>query len=261
MPELGLSPKGRKALRGNPDGGDIAPEHRRVLSLLEFAGATEVVRGFLRRFPDALIDRWLGEVEALQLVERVEPKEGEALRFSGGGAVPVPPLLDADEQRLGDEAWTAGNLLNATGVYVARERAKNRSAAPKDPAATTVLIVEDDPDQRALAVHRVRAARYRVQQADSAQALLEMLTQQAPPDLMLLDVVLPDGDGFDILGSLRRHPRFCLLPVIMLTVKGEPADIRRGIALGADGYVTKPYSERGLVQAIAEALGFTSRGP
>jgi DNA-binding response OmpR family regulator len=117
-----------------------------------------------------------------------------------------------------------------------------------------VLIVEDDPDQLALAKLRVTMAGYAVRTADSAASLRETLRQDPAPDLLLLDIILPDGDGFDILANIRMHPELALLPIVMLTVKGDPADIRKGLALGADGYVTKPYSKIVLADTIRRVL-------
>jgi DNA-binding response OmpR family regulator len=82
-----------------------------------------------------------------------------------------------------------------------------------------------------------------------------MLVNNAPPDLLLLDIILPDGDGLDILAKIRRNPRLALLPIVMLTVKDDPADIERGLALGADGYMTKPYSKASLGDVIGVVLG------
>jgi CheY-like chemotaxis protein len=253
--DVRLTQRGKQALRENRlDGAAVAAEHRRILSLVEFQGCTAVVRGFLGRHPDALIDKWFTELEQLRLIEGTTEPPEVPLRFSGAGAVPVPHLLPQDEKLLADQAWAASNLLSVAGAYVARERVQNRAFARKAIGDTEILIVEDDPDQGALAARRLGAAGYRVRQADSAQALLQTLSGKAPPDLLLLDVMLPDGDGFDILGNLRLHRRFCLLPVVMLTIKSDPADIQAGIALGADAYVTKPYDAQVLTRTIAQVL-------
>jgi DNA-binding response OmpR family regulator len=90
--------------------------------------------------------------------------------------------------------------------------------------------------------------------ADSAAALRAALAQHEPPDVLLLDIMLPDGDGFDILAGLRSHPAHALLPVVMLTVKSEPTDIERGLGLGADGYITKPYSKKLLEDVLWQVL-------
>lgn len=114
--------------------------------------------------------------------------------------------------------------------------------------------MEDDPDQAALAELRLTMAGYQVHGVDRAKALSRYLRQQARPDLLLLDVMLPDGNGFDILAQLRGRPEFSTLPIVLLTAKAELVDIRNGLALGADGYVTKPYSKNQLVEVIGYVL-------
>jgi DNA-binding response OmpR family regulator len=117
-----------------------------------------------------------------------------------------------------------------------------------------VLIVEDDPDQRALADLRISMAGYGVRVAASVGDLLRSLRKDGTPDLLLLDVMLPDGNGFDVLAKLRRHPDYTSLPIIMLTAERKPADIGRGLALGADGYVIKPYSKALITDVIARVV-------
>jgi DNA-binding response OmpR family regulator len=74
-------------------------------------------------------------------------------------------------------------------------------------------------------------------------------------DLVLLDVVLPDADGMQILRQLRGHPRFARLPVIMMTGKSAAEDVLQGLAAGADGYVTKPFKVSAMVGAVNIVLG------
>jgi DNA-binding response OmpR family regulator len=93
-----------------------------------------------------------------------------------------------------------------------------------------------------------------VRTVDRAKGLSRSLREEARPDLLLLDVMLPDGDGFDILAQLRGRPAFATLPIVLLTVKAELADIRNGLALGADGYITKPYSKNQLTEIIGRVL-------
>ena len=114
-----------------------------------------------------------------------------------------------------------------------------------------ILLVEDDPDQMALGRLRLTMAGYKVRSVDRAEkALSRFLREEARPDLLLLDVMLPDGNGFDILAQLRGRPNFATLPIVLLTVKAELANIRNGLALGADGYITKPYSKNQLAEVI-----------
>ena len=117
-----------------------------------------------------------------------------------------------------------------------------------------VLLVEDDPDQLALGELRLTMAGYQVRSVDRAKALSRFLREEPRPDLLLLDVMLPDGNGFDILAQLRARPEFAMLPIVLLTVKAELVHIRNGLALGADGYITKPYSKNQLAEVIGRVL-------
>ncbi len=117
-----------------------------------------------------------------------------------------------------------------------------------------MLIVEDDPDQLALADLRVSMAGYKVRVAKSVNEFLHSMLDEGAPDLLLLDVVLPDGNGFDLLAKMRRHPVLGSLPIVMLTAENEAEDIGRGLLLGADGYITKPYTKNILADVIRRVL-------
>lgn len=244
-----LTPEGR-AVWSRHDQVALPPHYRRVLGLVEFSGHREVIRGHLARHPDHVVDGWLRDFEALNLIEAmsVEPPELSAL------AAKAPPALEDEEQeRIAADARLAGISLSRVGVYVDHERVAHRPPSRKAPKHTLALVVEDDPDQLALAVLRLTDAGYRVHSAASGAALIESLRKDTP-DALFLDVVLPDGDGFDLLTALRQHPSYARLPIVMLTAKAEPQDIARGLALGADAYVTKPYGRNTLDYALRYVL-------
>jgi CheY-like chemotaxis protein len=245
-----LSTSGRRAWE--KEDATVPAAFRRILGMLETETHTDVVRGHLRRYPDQLILEWLAELEELGLVESRPDQSSHDLDFTGN--FKLPQLIAEDRAQLAQESQAAGGVLARKGVYLAAERQLHRQPSQKAPAETVVLIVEDDPDQLALAQLRVRMAGFAARTADSAGALREALEKHEPPDVLLLDVMLPDGDGFDILAGLRSHPAHALLPVVMLTVKDDPTDIKRGLALGADGYITKPYSKKLLEDVLWQVL-------
>jgi DNA-binding response OmpR family regulator len=126
---------------------------------------------------------------------------------------------------------------------------------PRDGTKHCVLVVEDDPDLLKLVGEILRTAGFGVRFARNLQELRVDLNRATLPDVMLLDVKLPDADGFDILESLRDNPRFEGLPVMMMTGRSQAHHVARGLSLGADGYITKPFRMSQLVAAVNAVLG------
>ena len=116
-----------------------------------------------------------------------------------------------------------------------------------------VLVVEDERDIAALVAFHFARAGYRVSTAASGDEALAFATSERP-DLVVLDLMLPGLSGFDVLEQLRREPGLEQLPVIFLTARREEADRIRGLELGADDYVTKPFSPQELVLRAASVL-------
>ena len=249
-----LTPAGKDSLWAKGGAGVLPLEYRRLLALIEFEGHIDVIRGRLRRFPDRLIEEWLRELEELKMVEPGLPGKEEDFTFTGLPVPLLPPLPDEDSKRLAKAAVVAGATLLRSGSFLADERIANLPPLAKKPADTVILLVEDDPDQMALGQLRLTMAGYQVRSVDRAKALSRYLRQQGRPDLLLLDVMLPDGNGFDILAQLRNRPEFATLPIVLLTAKAELVHIRNGLALGADGYITKPYSKNQLGEVISRIL-------
>jgi DNA-binding response OmpR family regulator len=118
-------------------------------------------------------------------------------------------------------------------------------------AQTKILVVEDDAPIRRGLCDALRYAGYAVEECPTGDAALATACA-ASPDLLLLDVVLPGKDGFEILRELRgSHPQ---LPVIMLTARGTEEDRVRGLKLGADDYVVKPFSATELLARVEAVL-------
>lgn len=105
----------------------------------------------------------------------------------------------------------------------------------------TVLVVDDTPENLALMSNLLQDS-YRVQLANSGPKALQLATAGAPPDLVLLDIMMPGMDGYEVLERLKADPRTQATPVIFLTAKSDPEDEERGLLLGAVDYITKPIS-------------------
>jgi len=237
----------------------IPVDYRRILRLIDEGTHVNVIRGCLRQYSDALIADWLAELEEIGFIESTGAGDAHELSLepaaAGSPSSGALGELPEERRRIEAEARAASTDLIGKGAYLATARLQNREPLTKDPAQTMVLLVEDDPDQAALADLRVSMAGYGVRLARNGREMLMDLLTQPLADLVLLDVMLPDGNGFDLLARIRRHHRYALLPVIMLTALTAAEDIRRGLELGADGYITKPYSKNLLVDTIRQVLG------
>ena len=128
----------------------------------------------------------------------------------------------------------------------------NAIETTQDPATQRrILVIEDEPDMLLGLEHNLSFEGYAVTTADSGPAGVEAVSKETP-DIVLLDVMLPGMNGFEVLRTIREsHPR---LPVIMLTAKGMESDKVQGLGLGADDYVTKPFSLPELLARIAAVL-------
>ncbi len=124
--------------------------------------------------------------------------------------------------------------------------------------SATILVVEDEPAIQELVAYACQNNGFEVRRSDSVRAAREAVSGELP-DLVLLDWMLPDRPGIELLRELRGHDRTRQLPVIMLTAKGNESDRVAGLDAGADDYVVKPFSPRELVSRIRAV--FRRRAP
>lgn len=121
-------------------------------------------------------------------------------------------------------------------------------------SAPRVLVVDDAPDIRMLTDLVLTMAGFAVTPAASGTEALRILAGGDVPDIVLLDVQMPDLDGWETLARVRGDPRTAGLPVVLCTVKGLPEDTIRGWSMGCDGYIGKPFDINGLVEELQAVL-------
>lgn len=117
----------------------------------------------------------------------------------------------------------------------------------------TILIIEDEPEMRRNLATILRLEKYHPVSAENGRAGVEAALREKP-DLILCDVMMPELDGYGVIRELREHTATRATPFIFLTAKGEKPDIRAGMNLGADDYLTKPVPKADLLDAIASRL-------
>ncbi len=116
-----------------------------------------------------------------------------------------------------------------------------------------ILIIEDEPEMRRNITTLLRYHDYEPIQAENGRQGIEAARREKP-DLVLCDVMMPELDGHGVLQALQQDPELALIPFIFLTAKGEKDDLRSGMDLGADDYLTKPVANANLIRAIEARL-------
>jgi DNA-binding NarL/FixJ family response regulator len=116
-----------------------------------------------------------------------------------------------------------------------------------------ILVIEDEPEMRRNLTTVLRLEKFQALPAENGRIGVE-LAKKEKPDLILCDVMMPELDGYGVIAALRANTKTAAIPFIFLTAKGEKPDIRAGMNLGADDYLTKPVAKADLLAAIRSRL-------
>lgn len=117
----------------------------------------------------------------------------------------------------------------------------------------TILVVDDEPDLRLLVRMTLEGSGYRVEEASTAREALD-LVPRVRPQLVLLDIRLPDADGFDVLRELRSTEELAHTPVVMMSAHSSPPTLRRAEAIGSAAYLVKPFKYDDLLEVVRKHL-------
>ena len=117
-----------------------------------------------------------------------------------------------------------------------------------------ILVADDEPNIVISLEYLLKREGYTVVIARDGQEAIDAIARERP-DLVLLDVMMPKKTGFEVCQEVRANDALQATKILMLTAKGRDTDLAKGLALGADAYMTKPFSTRELVQKVAQMLG------
>jgi DNA-binding response OmpR family regulator/predicted nucleic acid-binding protein len=182
----------------------------------------------------------ISETELAGLLDRLARLPEAAGRLRGRVRT-----VGRDEDLLDAVSAMASQLLQPEGG----EGASGALAGAGDRVRPRAILVEDDSITANLVLHRLQRSGFAVDHHDDGARALEAILK-APPDVAILDVQLPGMDGFEILGRIREHPDTHRLPVLMFTSLGRQEHVRRGFELGADDFMTKPFSPGELLTRV-----------
>lgn len=173
-------------------------------------------------------------------------KSGYVADPDGTGRIDVGDFFKASD--------FAAASLKANGFFV---RIARRAPEKKPDHKITVLVIEDDAQLARLLRTYLQMESFAVRIAATRAEINQALRETPRPDVVLLDVMLPDSDGFEVLQKIRAHEAVKDLPVIMTTAKATREAVLKGLRAGANGYVTKPFDLPIVVRAVKAVLGLT----
>jgi len=209
----------------------------------------------------------VAHTEVMQVLQKladkqlIAPASQTSALETGFFSIPVPPGFFSGGAATEPEAKQGAASLKRKGYYVRIARRAPQKRAAKEGWQPTVLVIDDDPDLVKLIRTYFRFESFTVRTASRRDEIMAAFREAPMPDLVLLDVELPDANGFDILARMRQHAVLKSMPVIMITAEATREAVRKGLQAGADGYITKPFEPDCVVTAVREVLGLTEGKP
>lgn len=240
-----LSPLGRNELRGS----DTTLSPAEVEFLIRVDGALS-----LPQIHATMPGVAAGDFDAI--VRRMRNRGLLAAVHLDPVAARMQASLNLLSQPSGDAAADSGvSSLNASGFYVEIARARFPKRVLQPGESLSAIVVEDEPTLARFIQSYLAFEGFTVRLASNRSEIEAEFSKPPIADVVLLDVLLPDADGFDVLRRLRNHKALHNVPVIMLTGKATREAVLRGMAAGADGYVTKPFDAESLMHAVRTVVG------
>ena len=240
-----LTDKGQKELRNNAT--NLSPTQIELLVRIDGALTLLQLKAGMPAISLSAFNSTFKELMDQRLLEVAEVDP-----FSMHFRIPENDLALSGAQA---EVDSGALSLKRSGYYVgiARKRGPVRTLAAGE--VLTAIVVEDDTMLAKFIQSYLSFEGFEVRLAGNRAEVVAEFRKSPAPDLILLDVMLPDADGFDILLRLRQHPALKDVPVIMLTGKATREAVIKGLAGGADGYITKPFEADALMQAVRTVIG------
>lgn len=251
-----VSPKGDAELKS--PGTELTPVELQTLVLVDGFSTVAQIAQRAPNLSRAEIDASLQKMIATKMVVEAGTAAAEPDAMSSGFstiAVPVGFFSNLGVETA--EADGGAIILKQKGYYVRIARLEGHGERPKG-WKPTILVVDDDRDLQKLIRTYFTMEGFQSRAAFKRDDILAALRLHPMPDLVLLDVQLPDANGFEILERMRQHPVLKNMPVIMLTAEATRESVLRGLKGGADGYITKPFQAEMVVRAVKSVLGLAT---
>lgn len=249
-----LTDRGNKELRGAHT--TLNQQQLEVLVLVDGMASVEAISRSVRTLKRDDVMQTVGDMVASGLLRQAQKADAGGLDFGAllSGKISLSPSAGALAEA-NEEAGVGTDSLQRHGYFVRIARRAHPARVAPEGRKSSVILVEDDPHLSKLLKTFLALEGFEPRLAMKRKDVLKEFRTPPVPDLVLLDVMLPDTDGFDVLAAMRRHPVLKSVPVIMLTGKATRESVQKGLAGGADGYITKPFEVEVLMAALKVVLG------
>jgi len=244
-----LTERGTTELKGGAT--TLTPQELELLVLVDGRRTGETIAGLANLGDAARVAGVLHKLAAGGYIRAAAPqaKDGFDYFFSPAVSGPSDQALKKVEQ----EAASGAAELRMNGYYVSiARRARTQGAIDRK---LNVLVIEDEPLVAKYLKALFESDGHTVRTAGNRQAIIDELPKAPKPDLVVLDLMLPDADGFDVLERIKGHPVLSDIPVVIVTTQSTRESVMKGLALGADGYFTKPFEVDILMRGMKAVLG------
>jgi two-component system, OmpR family, response regulator len=237
-------------------GTTLSPIQLEALVLIDGNSSVAVLLGRMPDAPREELRTSLQELTEKGFVSTLVSSDSDALDpgdFFTSASSHADTAVPDDEAHA--QATANAEFLRQNGYFVnvvRRSQAKREEVKGRKP---TVLVIDDDPGICGLLQTYFKLEGIATRAAHNRDEIVAELHRSPLPDVVLLDIGLPDANGFDILHRMRRHPVLKGLPVIMLTGSATREAVLKAIMGGADGYITKPFDIHHMVRAVKVVLG------
>jgi len=249
-----VTSKGNRQLKSS-SGTSLSKAELEILVLVDGVSTFAQTVGRAPGMSRDAINETIGKLRAAELIVSIAELDagGDESAFS---TISVPAgFFSSVTESAKAQAEGGASTLKKKGYYVRIARRPDVQREVKEGWQPTVLVVDDDPDLQKLIGMFLKLEGFQTRSALKRDDILAGLRQSPVPDLILLDVQLPDANGFEILVKLRQHPVLKSMPVIMFTGESTREAVLKGLQAGADGYVTKPFEAEAVVSAVKAVLG------
>ena len=249
--------KGREELTALP--GNLGPNLKALLGMFDGITTVEELQRKLDKVP---LDRLLAALHALVQDGYLEPAPSattiaapsDDLDFASFLNRPTPTPTAAQRQQAEQATLTSMRSLKQAGYFVNIISRSGKPIPPRSGNQYSILIIDGDQANALVLARALVVAQFDVRSASREHEIMAELSK-APPDLILMDVVLPDLVGIEVLAKLREHPVFKSVPVIVVTAQAQHDDVVAALVYGANGFMTKPVQPDALLDGVKSILG------